>query len=125
MKHNIINAAFLELGDMVEHWNIPSKEELFNASVGNEVDWDPTETISLRPPQSIASFSEQKQSIILCKDAIDSYCDINHQSKFTKSIIVRGHPGAGKTFCMLYAALYAISKGLNIVTTSQMAKRAL
>ena len=125
MKHNIINAAFLELGDMVEHWNIPSKEELFNASVGNEVDWDPTETISLRPPQSIASFSEQKQSIILCKDAIDSYCDINLQSKFTKSIIVRGHPGAGKTFCMLYAALYAISKGLNIVTTSQMAKRAL
>jgi hypothetical protein len=79
MRHNIIDAAFLELGDMVEHWNIPSKEELFNPSVGNEVDWYPTETISLRPPQSIASFSEQKQSIILCKDAIDSYCDINHQ----------------------------------------------
>ena len=61
----------------------------------------------------------------MCKDAIDSYCDINHQSKFTKSIIVRGHPGAGKTFCMLYTALYTISKGLNIVTTSQMDKRAL
>ena len=30
-----------------------------------------------------------------------------------------------KPFFMLYAAFYALSKGLNIVTTSQMAKYAL
>ena len=79
MRHSIIDASFLELGDMVEHWNIQSKEGLFNASVGNKVDWDPTETTSIIPPQRIESFSEQKQSIILCMDAINSYCDINHQ----------------------------------------------
>ena len=110
---------------MVETWNIPSKDDLMNATVGNEIEWDPVASISRSPAQSQESFLEQKLSISTCKKAIDSYCDVLQQTSFTKSVIIRGHPGAGKIFFMLYATMYAISKGLNIITTAQMAKRAL
>ena len=34
------------------------------------------------------------------------------QTTLTKSVLIRGHPGAGNTFCMLYINLYSLSKVL-------------
>ena len=70
-------------------------------------------------------FTRENLAIETCQKDIDSYCDILQYKRFTKSVIIRGHPGAGKTFLMLYATLYSISKLFNVITTSQMAKRAL
>ena len=33
------------------------------------------------------------------------------QTILTKSVVIRGHPGAGKALCMVYITLYHISKG--------------
>ena len=125
LKKNIVDAIFLELGNMVETCNIPAKEDLYNTSIESSLDWDPVSCFRRNIAQNGDSYTEQKSAITTCKNAIDSYCSMLHQTQFTKSVIIRGHPGAGKTFCMLYATIYAISKGLNVITTAQMAKRAL
>ena len=43
----------------------------------------------------------------------------------TKYVIVRGHPGAGKIFYMLYMIVYAMTQGLMITTTAKMNHRSL
>ena len=58
--------------------------------------------------QNDESFLEKKLAIETFQKAIDSYCDILQSTRFTKSVIIRGHPGSGKTFFMLYATLYKI-----------------
>ena len=40
-------------------------------------------------------------------------------------MVIRGHPGAGNTLCMLYNALYSISKGFYSTGTSSMCHRSL
>ena len=47
------------------------------------------------------------------------------QTKYTKNLGIRGFPGSGKTWCMMYSMVYAISKGLTVCTTAMMCKRAL
>ena len=56
---------------------------------------------------------------------IDRYANLADNQHFGKNTIIRGFPGAGKTWCMQYILLYAISKGLNVITTAIMAKRAM
>ena len=119
---NIIDAIFTELDDMVKSCNIPSKENLLNATISNDLDWDAINSFTKNINQSDESFSEQKFTISTCVHAINSYCNIFNNKILIKSVNIRGHPGTGKTFCMLYATLYAISKGLNVVTTTMMYK---
>ena len=77
------------------------------------------------PSQNDESFLYQKLDIETCQKSIDSYCDILKSTRFTKSVIIRGHRGVGRKKIMLYDTLHAISKGLNVITTAQMDKRAL
>ena len=120
-----IDAILLELEDLIERCNIPSKSELMNASLSNRVNWDPVTSFCRGPQQSEASFLEQKLAIQTCKKLMDSHMDILNQTVMSKSIGIRGHPGAGKTFCMLYMVIYAISQGLMVITTAKMSHRAL
>ena len=71
------------------------------------------------------SFQEQKLAITTCIDAIDQYRDLLSSGTYTKNVGIRGFPGGGKTWCMQYCQLYAISKGLKVITTAMMCKRAL
>ena len=64
----------------------------------------------------------KKLDIETCQKSIDSYCDILKSTRFTKSVIIRGHRGVGRKKIMLYDTLHAISKGLNVITTAQMDK---
>ena len=124
IKSNLINAAFEEIGSQsIELLQIPSKEDLNNASHTNPLDWDPIATFSQSPTQSVESFYEQKLVLKSCVETIDSYQNLH--SKYTKNIGIRGSPGGGKTWCMMNILLYAISKGHQVITTAMMCKRAL
>ena len=121
-----IDAILLEMGEeLIQQYEIPTKEELLDTSLEHPIAWDPISCMSKSAIQSDESFLEQKMAIQTCKDAIDSYCNIMNQTTLTKSVIIRGHPGAGKTFCMLYMALYSISKGLYSTGAAKMCHRSL
>ena len=68
---------------------------------------------------------EQKLAIKTCVEAINSYRDLSSQGVYIKNVGIRGFPGSGKSWSMMYCMLYAISKGLNVVSTAMMCKRAL
>ena len=38
---------------------------------------------------------------------------------------IRGNAGSGKTWTMLYVVLYALSQGLNVITTAHLSRRAV
>ena len=59
------------------------------------------------------------------KQTIDSYIYAYIHNRFTKHFIIRGFPGASKTWCMEYLSIYAMSKGLKSITTAMMAKQAI
>eukprot|EP00957_Ditylum_brightwellii_P189930 14459546-Ditylum_brightwellii.AAC.1 len=40
IKENTIDTIFLDLGNMVETCNVPSKEELMNSTIEHCLDWD-------------------------------------------------------------------------------------
>ena len=50
--------------------------------------------------QNDESFLEKKLAIETFQKAIDSYCDILQSTRFTKSVIIRGHPGAENNFIL-------------------------
>ena len=120
---DVVGAALLELDGAIETCNIPSKEALLET--GDTVEWDPVSSFSKNDRQSDDSFEEQKLAILTCVNAIDSHCNILNQNVYTKNVAIRGFPGGGKTWCMMFIAIYAISKKLNVITTAMMAKRAL
>ena len=50
---------------------------------------------------------------------------MSDQTSFTKNVGIRGFPGSGKTWCSLYCSLHALSKGLVVLPTALLAKRAI
>ena len=75
--------------------------------------------------QSQNSFNEKKFAIKTVVDTINAYRDITHQTTYTKNVGIRGSPGGGKTWCMMYMLLYAIAQGNTFTTTAIMCKRAI
>ena len=87
--------------------------------------WNPLHEFRKTPIQNNESYQEQKCAISRIVKAIDRYYDISTSQTYVKCQIICGFPGSGKTFVELYTALYAISKGLKICTTSVMCKRSV
>ena len=125
MKSQLIDAAIEEVGDGMALCNVPSKQQFEISSSQNQLQWDAVECLNKNPNQSEESFLEQKLAIKTCVDAIDSYRDLSSQGVYIKNVGIRGFPGSGKSWSMMYCMLYAISKGLNVVSTAMMCKRAL
>ena len=128
LKSVFIDAINLELGDHAAELNsIPSKEELLEqATKETPLDWNAFDAFCRNESiQSEDSFNEQKSAIQLCCTQIDKYCNIDDQSTYTKNVGIRGFPGSGKTWCALYTAIYAMSKGLFVLPTAMLAKRAI
>jgi hypothetical protein len=120
---NIIDSALKELGPFATE-TLPTKEDLMNATKEFPHVWDPIRSFRKSPCQSEASFVEQKLAIQTAVDAIDKYKDLAQSHKVSKNIGIRGFPGGGKTWCCLYAVVYAMSCGLQCLTTAMMARRA-
>ena len=56
----------------------------------------------------------------IIRESIDTYCNMTTQTTLTKSVVIGGNPGEVKTFCMLYIALYIISKIFYSTSTESM-----
>ena len=124
IKSNIIDAALKELSETaIENCNIPSKQDIMNATKDLPYQWDAVTNYTQGDAQPDSSFNEQKLAIELCTRAIDSYSAVSHI--FTKSAGIGGFPGSGKTWSMEYCVIYALCRGLCVVTTAQMARRAI
>jgi hypothetical protein len=101
---------------------LPTKNELMNlVSKDNPHSWN-AQFDRDTATQTIESYEEQKAVIDTIKTAIQKYAHGN--LGFTKSIIINGPPGAGKTFLMMIASLLALCKGLTATPTALMAERA-
>ena len=124
-RSKLIDAALKELANAVNDCNIPVKEDLELCTKEAPFDWDAVQSYSRNQSQSIDSFNEQKLAIQICVDAIDSYCNILTQDVYTKNVGIRGFPGSGKTWIMLYVAMYCVSRGLAVTTTAMMSKRSI
>ena len=124
LRENINDAIFEVFGtELVSKFEIPTKVDLLNSSKHHPLPWDPVVHMSENDNQSMLSFNEQKHIISICKETIDAYTSLSNI--FTKSMCIRGFPGAGKTWSMLVIEIYAICRGLTIYTTTMMAKRAI
>ena len=121
----MIDGAFEELGDAINLCGVPTKEELEITTKHSPLNWDAVSSYTQSALQPISSFNEKKLAIQTFIEAIDAYCDIQQNTKFTKCVGIRGYPGSGKTWTMLYYVLYDLSKGLDFMTTAMLARRSI
>lgn len=124
IKKEILGSALRELNDSRDLCNIPSEEELLEATKQDPLDWNASETLQQSANQSNSSFDEQKQAITYCTNAIDDYSNIL-RTHMVKSWTLRGFAGCGKSWSLQYCLLYCYAKGLLGVTTSVMSKRSV
>ena len=82
-----------------------------SSSIENPIDWAPVGSVSKRQVQSEKSYLEHNMALQICKKSVDTYYNILTQNTLTKSVVIRGDLGSGNTLCILYTALYSISKG--------------
>ena len=101
--------------------NVPDKESLVQADKEHPLEWIPT--LKRLPDQSDLSVIECNIVCNRTREAIQSYMMVSLHT--TKSIIICGGPGTGKTFQLCIACAYALSQGLNVVITAAMAERAI
>ena len=109
-------------GDLL--YKIPDSEFIESVSRTNAVQWNLTEVFQQTDVQSDESYKEQQFAMKLGIDAVDHYLNGYNHGVHTKGILNNGAPGAGKTFVLQIVSLYAISRGLNVMSTSVMAIRA-
>jgi len=101
--------------------NAPDATLLHNATKISPLSWHPS--LLQLPDQSDTSYQEHLYTSQKLQEAIDSY--ISGGSNSPSSVIIIGGPGTGKTFQMKQACLYALSQGLNVLTSSLMSERAI
>ena len=122
-KSKFIDAIRKELNSTTI--DIPTNESLLSATMSSPLDWDALDAFTQNNIQSDESYEEQKLAIKICFNQIDKYVNLSDQTSFIKNVGIRGFPGSGKTWCSLYASLYALSKGLLVLPVALLAKRAL
>ena len=103
---------------------LPPFDDLLNCSKENPVVCDPIVSFRKSPSQSAESYQEQKLAIEVTCAAIKKYSDVSIAASQTKNVGIQGFPGGGKTWCSLYCIIYAVSCGLECLTTAMMARRA-
>ena len=124
-KRSIIRSIMKDLEDFVSHYKIPSETDMLKASKDQVVKWNVADVFKKTSNQSKASYEEQRLAISLLKYTVDSYINVfANENKYTKSVIVCGVAGSGKSFLVELIVCYAISRGLNVGVTALMAKRA-
>jgi hypothetical protein len=94
---------------------------LHNATKTNPLSWRPH--ITKLNDQSDASYLEHLHTTQVLQQSIDNYIAAGTSSP--SCIIIIGGPGTGKTFQLKQACLYALSQGLNVLTTAVMSERAI
>ena len=72
--------------------------------------------------QSIDSYREQETVVKNINQCLKKYAEGN--MRYSKSLIINGPPGCGKTFVMTVASLLAAAKGLTVTPTALRAERA-
>ena len=88
-QHIHYDALYIELDDLVNRCNVPSKNELISTSSSDvQIEWDPIDNFCQGDNQIVESYDVQMQSIQLCKRAIDDYLNINKQTTLTKSVAI-------------------------------------
>lgn len=105
---------------------MPTREDINNVTRDTPLMWNPTDVMTRYERQSEASFAEQKYAIGLEVDQINRYRNANQEGNFTclKNTVIYGAPGTGKSFVSQSLVLYAISQGLNVISTALMGVRA-
>ena len=122
----LAKAILREIGqDMIDKCNVPCEEEFETCTKTNQLAWNALDQFKKNSGQSEANFVEQRFAIKICSETVDKYINLWDLKTLTKNIGIRGFPGSGKTWCSLYCALYAMSKGLHVLTTALLAKRAI
>ena len=125
LKKNMLKSAFDEMKNSIDLHNIPSKEAFLNVEDrASSLNWNALSMFSKYQYQSENSYNEQYCALKNIFEAIDDYFNIDRQHLFTKSRVIIGFPGSGKSYLMSFIILYAISKGLRVCVTAMMSKRA-
>ena len=125
IKKEAITSSLTELNESIERCNIPSMNDLLEATKEQPIQWNAYESLQEKSlVQSEISFTEQKKVVKFCTDIIDEYSDPT-RSNMTKSCTIRGYAGCGKSWCMQYAILYCYLKGLIGVPTSIMSRQSV
>ena len=124
LKATFVNAIHMELGESIQNSDVPLKSNVLNASKCNPLQWDALKSFKKNINQSDESYVEQKLAIKVALNAIENYFSRGNLN-YTKNVGFRGFPGSGKTWCSLYAALYAMSKGLFVLPTAALAEWAI
>ena len=117
----------VELDHAVILCNIPTKDELMDTSTENPLKCNDVRSFTIELEQSVYSYNEQKNSIMMNQKVIYSYLEIsfNDGEIVVKCIGTHGYPGSGKYSVEKYSSIYVISKGLRIISTSVVARRSL
>lgn len=105
---------------------IPTVEDVTTATRDDPLQWNPTETLEKYDLQSDESYEEQIHAINVFSKQLNKYRDTSGENSLTltKNTVAYGAPGTGKSFIAQLVVLYAISQGLNVMTTALMGVRA-
>lgn len=104
---------------------LPTKEQVLKATKADVFEWDPLSIKKFEGHQSEESYEEQRMALTVGVNAVNKYCKQFCNSNYTKGILTNGAPGAGKTFILQAQGLYAMTRGLRVMSTSLMAIRAI
>ena len=125
LRGNLLRSAFREMDNSVQIYNIPPMDEIKECDRGSPLIWDPISNFKKNDRQNNQSFEDQKQAVIHSIRSINKYLECSTQTSFVKCCVIAGSPGSGKSFLLNYVGIYAMSKGLNVVVTSLMARRSI
>eukprot|EP00956_Cyclotella_meneghiniana_P023953 scaffold47551_cov95-Cyclotella_meneghiniana.AAC.1 len=124
---NIKNSQLDAVYSVLQHTQgIPTRETVSAVTRDTPLEWSPTEDIHQYDRQSDESFEEQKLAIGIEARQLDKYRNAADDGNLTyiKNTVIHGAPGTGKSFVSELLVLYAISLGLNILSSALMAIRA-
>ena len=83
IRSNVIDAALRDMGQhSIENCNIPTKEQLMNATKQDPISWDPVANFTRNESQVRESFEEQRSAVSFCTKAINKYLEFGN--KFVK-----------------------------------------